>query len=60
MSAKSDVADVAQAAVGVGDHSVIDPLSGFPNDPFFNRKLRFVSATDSMGRIRLAALTTQE
>ena len=57
MSAKSYAAAEAKAAVGVGNPLVLDPLAGFPNSPYFNRKLRFMSGMDSIGRIRLAAFT---
>ncbi|QNJ59334.1 hypothetical protein SEA_MRMIYAGI_122 [Mycobacterium phage MrMiyagi] len=58
MSAKRIVAP--QAAVGSGNPPIFDPSAGFPNHPFFNRNLRFVSASDSRGRIRLCALTIED
>lgn len=60
LSAKSYAAAEAKAAVGVGNPLVLDPLAGFPNPPYFNRKLKFTSALDGMGRIRLAAFTIGE
>lgn len=46
--------------IGVGSPPVPDPLAGIPNDPFFDRKLRFTQVMDSKGRIRLGAFTIQE
>jgi hypothetical protein len=45
------------AAVGEGNPPVPDPLAGIPFSPFFMRDLRFVTAVDKKGRMRLAALT---
>ncbi|AVD99745.1 hypothetical protein HWB51_gp067 [Mycobacterium phage Cuke] len=61
MSAKGDIHAIARkAAVGDGNPPILDPSAGFPNHPFFDRKLRFVSASDTKGRIRLCALTVDE
>lgn len=62
MSAVNRVGRATQnsAAVGNGNPLVFDPLAGFPLHPFFQRKLRFVQAFDSAGRIRLAAFSPDD
>lgn len=64
MSAVNDVSRINDlAADGLGNPAVLDPLPGFPtfpNHPFFERNLKFVSTMDRAGRIRLAAVTIQE
>ena len=60
LSAKSMAAAQAKAAVGIGNPLVFDPLAGFPTSPYFDRKLKFTSAIDGTGRIRLAAFTIQD
>ncbi|QGJ90149.1 hypothetical protein HWC80_gp062 [Mycobacterium phage Indlulamithi] len=58
---RSEAVAIARAAVGIeGNRSVLDPLAGIPNHPFFDRKLRFFSGCDSKGRIRLYAMTIQD
>lgn len=47
------------AADGMGSPRVLDPLAGISPHPFFLRDLRFVSAMDCKGRVRLAAFTNQ-
>lgn len=48
------------AAVGNGNPPVFDPLAGFPNSPFFNRKLKFCSTFDALGRVRCSAFTIHD
>jgi hypothetical protein len=50
----------AVLTMGTGNPPVLDPLAGIPSHPYFNRQLRFTSACDSIGRIRLATITIQE
>jgi hypothetical protein len=63
LSAESLAAAKAQAAVGIGNPLVLDPLAGLPIfevSPYFKRNLRFRSAIDAMGRIRLCAMTIED
>jgi len=48
------------AADGIENPPVFDPPAGFSNHPFFERKLRYGTARDSIGRNRLAAYTIHE